>query len=969
MNAQQIRQQFLDFFESKGHKIVPSAPLVIKNDPTLMFTNAGMNQFKDYFLGNQQAPNKRVADTQKCLRVSGKHNDLEDVGHDTYHHTMFEMLGNWSFGDYFKEEAIAWAWELLTEVYKLDKDRLYVTVFEGDAKENLAFDQEACDCWKKYIAEDRILHGNKKDNFWEMGDAGPCGPCSEIHVDLRPDSERQAVDGKTLVNNDHPQVIEIWNNVFMQYNRMADSSLQPLPDKHVDTGMGFERLVRAIEGKTSNYDSTVFMPLINKVEALSGIKYVGGDPAAIPGGSPKTDIAIRVIVDHIRAVAFTIADGQLPSSGGAGYVIRRILRRAVRYGFSFLNLKEPFFNQLVPVLAQEFGGIFPEIRQQQEFVQKVVLEEEISFLRTLSKGLEYFENWKTMKDLLSKVVKGYDLSEGENIAYQKSVNYITKHPNFKIEGLHKLGEYFEGIVLKRFDHQLLNPYNKRYTSQDEFITEANKIINEHYILDGKFVFELYDTYGFPIDLTQLIANEINCKVDIVGFETLLQQQKDRSRKAAETTKDDWVILRQAQDGKDIEPIFVGYDELTSEAKIARYRKVSAKNKEFFQLVLDKTPFYAESGGQVGDTGYLQSANEKINIVDTQKENNLIIHITDRLPENPEAVFEAKVDADRRVLIADNHSATHLLHAALKRVLGDHVNQKGSLVGPDYLRFDFSHFAKMTDEEVAAVERMVNQKIRENIALNEQRNIPIAEAQAQGATALFGEKYGDTVRVITFDKNYSMELCGGTHVPATGQIGYFKITAETSVAAGVRRIEAITADKAEEFINQQVTLVEEAKALLNNAKDLKKGIETLLNEKAELQKRLEALENAQVQQVKAELKLKVEAVNGLNFIAQRVSIGSAEAIKNLAFALRGEIDNLFLVLTAEIGGKPNITVMISDNLVKDKGFDAGKIIRELAKLVKGGGGGQPFYATAGGSDVSGLGAVLDAAKNHASTATA
>ncbi|KAB2913912.1 MAG: alanine--tRNA ligase [Bacteroidetes bacterium] len=895
MNAQQIRQQFLDFFESKGHKIVPSAPLVIKNDPTLMFTNAGMNQFKDYFLGNQQAPNKRVADTQKCLRVSGKHNDLEDVGHDTYHHTMFEMLGNWSFGDYFKEEAIAWAWELLTEVYKLDKDRLYVTVFEGDAKENLAFDQEAYDCWKKYIAEDRILHGNKKDNFWEMGDTGPCGPCSEIHVDLRPDSERQTVDGKTLVNNDHPQVIEIWNNVFMQYNRMADSSLQPLPDKHVDTGMGFERLVRAIEGKTSNYDSTVFMPLINKVEALSGIKYVGGDPAAIPGGSPKTDIAIRVIVDHIRAVAFTIADGQLPSSGGAGYVIRRILRRAVRYGFSFLNLKEPFFNQLVPVLAQEFGGIFPEIRQQQEFVQKVVLEEEISFLRTLENGL-------------------------------KLINII--------------------INVKESADADLNLQN---------------ISN---IISSDSAFKLYDTYGFPIDLTQLIAKENGWAVDIVGFETLLQQQKDRSRKAAETTKDDWVELI-----PNVEPVFVGYDELMSEAKIARYRKVSAKNKEFFQLVLDKTPFYAESGGQVGDTGYLQSANEKINIVDTQKENNLIIHITDRLPENPEAVFEAKVDANRRVLIADNHSATHLLHAALKRVLGDHVNQKGSLVGPDYLRFDFSHFAKMTDEEVASVERMVNQKIRENIVLNEQRNIPIAEAQAQGATALFGEKYGDTVRVITFDKNYSMELCGGTHVPATGQIGYFKITAETSVAAGVRRIEAITANKAEEFINQQVTLVEEAKALLNNAKDLKKGIETLLNEKAELQKRLEALENAQVQQVKAELKQKVEAVNGLNFIAQRVSIGSAEAIKNLAFALRGEIDNLFLVLTAEIGGKPNITVMISDNLVKDKGFDAGKIIRELAKLVKGGGGGQPFYATAGGSDVSGLGAVLDAAKNHASTATA
>lgn len=979
MNAQQIRQQFLDFFESKGHKIVPSAPLVIKNDPTLMFTNAGMNQFKDYFLGNQQAPNKRVADTQKCLRVSGKHNDLEDVGHDTYHHTMFEMLGNWSFGDYFKEEAIAWAWELLTEVFKLDKDRLYVTVFEGDPKENLAFDQEAYDCWKKYIAEDRILRGNKKDNFWEMGDTGPCGPCSEIHIDLRPDNERKDVDGKTLVNNDHPQVIEVWNNVFMQYNRMADSSLQPLPDKHVDTGMGFERLVRAIEGKTSNYDSSVFMPLINKVEQLSGITYGGGDPNSGATTAPlslgeglgvrseKTDIAIRVIVDHIRAVAFTIADGQLPGNGGAGYVIRRILRRAVRYGFSFLNLKEPFFNQLVPVLAQEFGGIFPEIRQQQDFVQKVVFEEEISFLRTLSKGLEYFDNWKIMKMSLDKAVRGLNLTDEENIEYQKSVNYITKHTDFKVEGLDKLGEYFEGIILKRFDYQLLNSYNKKYSSQNEFLEEANKIINEHYVLDGKFVFELYDTYGFPVDLTQLIANEINCKVDMAGFETLLQQQKDRSRKAAETTKDDWVTVLTLS--KDDGTEFVGYDTLTAESRILRYRKVSAKNKEFFQVVLDKTPFYAESGGQVGDTGYLLSANEKIQIVDTQKENNLIIHITDKLPENIETVFTAQVDANRRRLIADNHSATHLLHAALKQVLGSHVNQKGSLVAPDYLRFDFSHFVKMTDEEVKTVEHIVNQKIRGNIQLNEQRNIPIAEAQAQGATALFGEKYGDTVRVITFDKNYSMELCGGTHVPATGQIGFFKITAETSVAAGVRRIEAITADKAEEFINQQITLVEEAKELLNNPKDLKKGIENLLNEKAELQKRLEVLENLQVQQTKAWLKTVVENIGGINFIARQVALGSADAIKNLAFSLSKEVDNLFMVLAAEVNDKPNITVMISENLVKEKGYDAGKIVRELAKLVKGGGGGQNFYATAGGNDVSGLDAVIAEAENHLGTASA
>ena len=879
MNAQQIRQQFLDFFESKGHKIVPSAPLVIKNDPTLMFTNAGMNQFKDYFLGNQQAPNKRVADTQKCLRVSGKHNDLEDVGHDTYHHTMFEMLGNWSFGDYFKEEAIAWAWELLTEVFKLDKDRLYVTVFEGDPKENLEFDQEAYDCWKKYIAEDRILRGNKKDNFWEMGDTGPCGPWSEIHIDLRPDNERQAVDGKTLVNNDHPQVIEVWNNVFMQYNRMADSSLQPLPDKHVDTGMGFERLVRAIEGKTSNYDTSVFAPLINKVEELSHTKYSGGDDVK---GTPneKTDIAIRVIVDHIRAVAFTIADGQLPSNNGAGYVIRRILRRAVRYGFSFLNLKEPFFNQLVPVLAKEFGDTFPEIRQQQDFVQKVVLEEENSFLKTLENGLSLIKN--------------------ENIS-------------------------------------------------------------------GEHAFRLYDTFGFPIDLTELIAKERGLTVDVEGYKVFLQEQKDRSRKAAETTKDDWVVLRQAQhDSSETE--FVGYDVLTTESHIVRYRKVEEKKKQFFQLVLDKTPFYAESGGQVGDTGYLQSANEKINIINTQKENNLIIHITDKLPENVETVFTAQVDENRRRLIADNHSATHLLHAALKQVLGSHVNQKGSLVAPDYLRFDFSHFAKMTDEEVKTVEHIVNQKIRENI-FSDVKEMSKAESEKAGATALFGEKYGENVRVVTFDKNYSIELCGGTHVPATGQIGFFKITAETSVAAGVRRIEAITADKAEEFINQQITLVEEAKLLVNNAKDLKKGIENLLNEKAELQKRLEALENAQVQQVKAELKNAAEPISGINFIAQRTSIGSADAIKNLAFSLSKEVDNLFMVLAAEVNNKPNITVMISENLVKEKGYDAGKIVRELAKLVKGGGGGQPFYATAGGNDISGLDAVVAAAKGHLGTALA
>lgn len=876
MNAQQIRQQFLDFFESKGHKVVPSAPLVIKNDPTLMFTNAGMNQFKDYFLGNEEAKSKRVTDTQKCLRVSGKHNDLEDVGHDTYHHTMFEMLGNWSFGDFFKEEAIAWAWELLTNVFKLDKDRLYVTVFEGDATDGTTFDQEAHDHWKKHITEDRILNGDKKDNFWEMGETGPCGPCSEIHIDLRPDEERKTVDGKSLVNADHPQVIEVWNLVFMEFNRTADSKLHPLPAKHVDTGMGFERLVRAIENKTSNYDTTVFTPLIAKVEELSNIEYSGGDDVK---GTPneKTDIAIRVIVDHIRAVAFTIADGQLPSNNGAGYVIRRILRRAVRYGFSFLNLSKPFINELVPVLVKEFGNTFPELKKQQDFVQKVILEEEVSFLRTLENGLSLIEN--------------NDLSGAE-------------------------------------------------------------------------AFKLYDTFGFPIDLTLLIAKERGLKVDIAGFEALLKEQKDRSRKDAQVSKDDWVTLRQAQDDNNAqESEFIGYDHLEAEVKITRYRKVEAKKKTLFQLVLNTTPFYGESGGQIGDTGYLQSANEKINIIDTQKENNLIVHIADKLPENPTADFIAKVNTERRTLIADNHSATHLLHAALKQVLGDHVNQKGSLVAPDYLRFDFSHFTKVTDEELKEIEHIVNQKIRENIQLNEQRSIPIAEAEKQGATALFGEKYGDTVRVITFDKDYSMELCGGTHVPATGQIGYFKITTETSVAAGVRRIEAITADKAEEFINQQINIVEDAKALLNNPKDLKKGIESLISEKEGLQKRLEALENAQVQQVKVELKGSFESVNGVNFLSRKVNIANAEAIKNLAFSLSKEVENMFLVLAAEVNGKPNITVMISENLVKEKDYNAGKIIRELAKLVKGGGGGQPFYATAGGSDISGIEAVVEKAKDY------
>lgn len=867
MTAQEVRQQFFDFFRSKGHEIVPSAPMVVKNDPTLMFTNAGMNQFKDFFLGNQTPKYRRIADTQKCLRVSGKHNDLEEVGIDTYHHTMFEMLGNWSFGDYFKEESIAWAWELLTEVYELPKDRLYVTVFEGDPDDNLKADEEAVGFWKQHIAEDRILYFDKKDNFWEMGDTGPCGPCSEIHIDLRPDAEREKIDGKTLVNADHEQVIEIWNLVFIQFNRTADGSLKTLPEKHIDTGMGFERLVRALHAQKSNYDSDVFQPLLNFIAKESGKTY---------GKNEKDDIAMRVISDHVRAVAFAIADGQMPSNNRAGYVIKRILRRAVRYGYTFLGFEEPFIYRLVDILAEQFSEVFPEIQAQKDQIQLVIREEEKAFLATLDKGLKLFDEVRQ------------NLSEGDTV-------------------------------------------------------------------DGRTVFRLNDTFGFPKDLTALIAREHGLKIDEEGYQKALEEQKNRSRQAAQSDKGDWTEIN-----PELEVEFLGYDTLETTTKIIKYREVKEKKKTFYQIVLAETPFYGESGGQVGDRGYLESSEgEKISVRDTQKENDLIILITDKLPQNPEAEFRAVVDARKRELTANNHSATHLMHAALRDVLGDHVVQKGSLVNEKILRFDFSHFKKVETEELREIERIVNEKIRQNIQKGEDRNVPIEEAKKRGAMALFGEKYGENVRVITFDPEYSVELCGGTHVPATGNIGLFKIVSEGAVAAGVRRIEAVTATGAEAFVREKETLVEDINALIGNTSDLRKSVKNLVEERTTLLKKLEALENQATQSLKKDLLAKVEDRNGVNFLAERVSLPSAQALKQLAYQLREQVESLFLVLAAEVEGKPQIAIMISDNLVSDT-LNASKLARSLGKFIKGGGGGQPFFATAGGKDLSGLEKVVEEA---------
>ena len=869
MNSKEIRKAFLDFFASKGHQIVSSAPMVVKNDPTLMFTNAGMNQFKDIFLGNQPATNLRVADTQKCLRVSGKHNDLEEVGHDTYHHTMFEMLGNWSFGDYFKEDAINWAWELLHDVLKIPVDRMYASVFEGSTDDKLERDNEAFDLWRKYLPANQIINGNKKDNFWEMGDTGPCGPCSEIHVDLRDDDERAKSPGRDHVNKDNPQVIEIWNLVFIQFNRKADGSLEELPDKHVDTGMGFERLCMALQGKKSNYDTDVFQTTIAKIATLSNKKY---------GDNQQADIAMRVIADHLRAISFSIADGQLPSNNKAGYVIRRILRRAVRYGYTFLGFNEPFIYKLVEVLKNQMGDAFPELISQQGLIENVIREEEDSFLRTLETGIHL------LNDIVAKA---------------------------KREGVTKIG--------------------------------------------GEVAFTLYDTFGFPFDLTSLILREKGYSVDEAGFNIEMGKQKNRSRNAAAQETDDWVELKKIEQVE-----FVGYDHLETEVRISRYRKVTQKNKEFYHLVFDKTPFYGESGGQVGDSGYLEADGLKTQIIDTLKENNLTIHIAQKLPANPLASFKAVVDVRKRNLTMNNHSATHLLDQALREVLGTHVEQKGSLVNSEYLRFDFSHFQKVSKEELDRIQNRVNELIRKNLTLEENRAVAFDKAKELGAIALFGEKYGDFVRVIKFGN--SIELCGGTHVPATGQIGLMIITSESAISAGVRRMEAITADRAEEFVKKQLDELAEVKVLLGNSQNLKKSVEDTLAQNSRLQKQIEEFERQAASGIKEELKNKIQHINGVNVIAEVIQLDSAQAVKDLAFQLKGEVENLFLALGCAIGGKPSITVMIADHLVADKGLNAGTIVREASKEMQGGGGGQSFYATAGGKDLAGLSAAVQKAKS-------
>ncbi len=870
MTASEIRQHFLDFFKSKGHLIVPSAPIVVKNDPTLLFTNAGMNQFKDYFLGNKKAPSTRIADTQKCLRVSGKHNDLEEVGVDTYHHTMFEMLGNWSFGDYFKAEAIAWSWELLTEVYKLDKDRLYVTVFEGDVKENIPSSSIALAEWKKIVADDRIIYGNKKDNFWEMGDTGPCGPCSEIHVDCRSDEERAKIPGRELVNKDHPQVIEIWNNVFIQYNRKKDGTLEPLPEKHVDTGMGFERLVRVLQNKQSNYDTDVFSGTINAVEKITGKTYQAKDD--------KESIAFRVLSDHIRAISFTIADGQLPSNTGAGYVIRRILRRAVRYYYSYLDYKQPLLVHLLPVIAKQFEHVFPELIQQQDFIGKVIKEEEEAFLRTLDKGLK------------------------------------------KI---------------------------------DAVIAQSKSSGNQ---ISGADAFELLDTFGFPIDLTILIAQENNLTVDEAGFEKEMKVQKDRSRAATALDTEDWQIVHEGNSKG-----FVGYDNLQVETKILRYRKVKGKGKELFQIVLETTPFYAESGGQVGDSGSLTVNGSRIEIIDTKKENDLIIHFAENIPADMSGHVEAKVDADRRKHITVHHSVTHLMHSALRSVLGTHVAQKGSMVSEEHLRFDFSHFAKMTDEELSKVEAIVNEKIRENVPVVI-KSMTKDEAIAMGAMALFGEKYGDTVRVVIMDPNYSIELCGGTHVGHTGEIGYFKIKSESAVAAGVRRIEAVSGKAAENMLNEMVAQLSLVKEQLKNPKDLQKAIENLMAENSSLSKRIESLEARQLVGIRNELLQKDVIIENVSFIGEVVEVPSADALKKLCLDVKHHLHDHLVVLCTNIGGKAYVAVGVSETVIAAKNIDANKIIKEtVGPIINGGGGGQKTLATSGGQEVGSFDKVIEAVR--------
>ena len=880
MKSQDIRKAYLQFFESKGHTIVPSAPIVLKDDPTLMFNNSGMAQFKEFFLGNGTPKSNRITDTQKCLRVSGKHNDLEDVGFDTYHHTMFEMLGNWSFGDYFKKEALPWAWEFLTEVLKLDKDRLYVSVFEGSTEDNVPFDQEAWDIWKQFVPEDRIILGNKKDNFWEMGDQGPCGPCSEIHIDLRTDEERATVSGRSLVNADHPQVVEIWNNVFMEFNRKADGSLEKLPAQHVDTGMGFERLCMAMQNVTSNYDTDVFTPLIAKVEEITGLKYTSNEVKNISEEQNKTNIAIRVVVDHVRAVAFAIADGQVPSSGGAGYVIRRILRRAIRYGHSYLNTSEPFIFKLVEVLANQMGEFFPEIKSQQQLVTNVIREEEASFLRTLEQGIQ----------LLDKVMQ------------------------------------------KATDKEI----------------------------SGKIVFELYDTFGFPLDLTALILSEKKFTFDLKEFTKCLEEQKARSRAASEVSTEDWSVLIPGN----VET-FVGYDQTENETKITRIRKVdSKKDGILYQIVLDNTPFYPEGGGQVGDKGTLESqksevGSQKLEIIDTKKENNLIIHYSKHLPEDLNQTFTAKVNTDLRTSTSKNHSATHLMHLALRTILGTHVEQKGSLVNPNYLRFDFSHFSKVSDEELRQVEASVNAQIEAQLQLVEHRNIPIKEALDKGAMALFGEKYGDSVRMIEFGD--SKELCGGIHVKNSAEIWHFKIISEGAVAAGIRRIEAITGDAVKAFYTNQENTLSEIKEVLKNPQDVLKSVASLQDDNTKLKKQIEQLVKEKIDGLVTSLVSEFQDVNGINFLVKQVDL-SMSATKDLTQAIGTSKPNSFVVLASIEEGLPNIHCYIAKELVANKGLNAGTVIRELGKYIDGNGGGQPFFASGKGKNSNGIAAVLENAVN-------
>ncbi len=861
MKSIDIRNTFLDFFKSKEHLIVASAPIVVKDDPTLMFTNAGMNQFKEIFLGNASAKVNRIADTQKCLRVSGKHNDLEEVGYDTYHHTMFEMLGNWSFGDYFKKEAIEWAWELLTEVYKLDPNRLYVSVFGGDEKDGMAKDHEAFELWKSIVPEDRIIFGSKKDNFWEMGDSGPCGPCSEIHVDIRDDAERKLVSGKDLVNHDHPEVIEIWNLVFIEFNRLANGNLVKLPASHVDTGMGFERLTMALQGKKSNYDTDIFQPLIQEIARLAKVEY---------GVDKQKDIAMRVIADHLRAVAFTIADGQIPSNTGAGYVIRRILRRAVRYGFTFLAFDEPFVYKLLPVLSAQMAGNFPEIASQQQLVSKVIQEEEASFLRTLAQGIRRFEQYTTQNVALS-------------------------------------------------------------------------------IIDGDFTFELFDTFGFPVDLTNLLAKEKGCSVDMEGFNKKLNEQKDRSRKAAEVAAGDWVEVQTSS----FSTQFVGYEHLEAEVQILKFREVSAKKKKHFEIVLNKTPFYAESGGQVGDTGWLVNDNENISVFNTVKENNLIVHMTESLPLSPEKPFIAKVNAEKRQATANNHTATHLMHAALRQVLGTHVEQKGSLVDPERLRFDFSHFGKVTPEEIRSIEKIVNKKIRENISGVVQSEVPIGQAKEMGAMALFGEKYGDFVRVVSFDPQYSVELCGGTHIDATGHIGSFKIISEGAIAAGVRRIEAITGEAAEDYFNKFIDEHNQIREVVKTTGDLVKGIQTLYENFTELTKKNEVLLQEKAHTVAQQLFSGYKSVNGVGLIKASLN-ENLDLAKSVALHLKSmQNNNLVVLLYGQSEGKAMLCILITEDLVQSKKADASAWIKLAASKIQGGGGGQKHLATAGGKNPEGI----------------